>query len=149
MGDRITLATVPDRTTAELLEEVLHDGGIEDVELKSHVGMVYVPRPNAVEYEVRVWDVDEAVAKKILADFEEDSGQAAASQSDEALGSETRARHARWAGREGPPLIDDDKLPDRRKRWVFIVAMLFVLLWVAPLLWSALLIVVTFVRGLF
>jgi hypothetical protein len=137
MGDRITLATVPDRTTAELLEEVLHDGGIEDVELKSLVGMVYVPRPNAVEFEVRVWDVDEAVARKILADFEEDSGQAATSQSEQAA---TPAKN-------GAP--DDQAMPDRRKRWVFWVAMAFVLVWVAPLLWSALIIAATFVRGMF
>ena len=137
MGDRITLATVPDRTTAELLEEVLHDGGIDDVELKSHVGMVYVPRPNAVEYEVRVWDVDEAVAKKVLADFEEDSGQAATSQSDQSATPAKNGAH------------DEEVMPDRRKRWVFWVAMAFVLVWVAPLLWSALMIAATFVRGMF
>jgi hypothetical protein len=79
-GDRIMLATVPDEATAQLLAEVLRDGGIESVEIATTSGNAYLGRAHALDYEVRVLDVDEANARKVLADFEETSEQAAVSQ---------------------------------------------------------------------
>jgi hypothetical protein len=103
-GDRITLATVPDRATAELLGEVLRDGGIESVELEAIPGNPYLGRAHALEHEVRVADVDEANARKVLADFEESSGQAAISQA--AIPPEPHETR------------DDDSSVRKRKPWV-------------------------------
>ncbi len=133
-GDRITIATVPDRATAELLQEVLRDGGIDDVELKSGVGMVYMPRPNAVEYDVRVQDVDEARARQVLADFEEQSGQAATSQATQG---------------EAATVADEPATTLPRKRWVLWLAAAIVFVWLVPIVFSALVVVKNFVVGMF
>jgi hypothetical protein len=81
-GDRITLATVPDEATAELLREVLRDGGVEQVDIAAVPGNPYLGRAHALDYEVRVEDVDEKRARQVLADFESESEQAATSQAE-------------------------------------------------------------------
>ena len=138
-GDRITLATVPDAATAELLREVLHDGGVEDVEVVAAVGMVYLPRPGRVDYEVRVQDFDEARARLVLADFEEQSGQAATSQASVSLSSDDALDRN----------TDGDDAPLRsRKAWVFWVAVLAAILFIAPILFTASGVLWHFVSGI-
>jgi len=129
-GDRITLATVPDHATAELLKEALVDGGIGSVELRSAVGVAYVPQMRALQYEVRVDDVDEAEAKKILAHFEAESQEAVTRQAERGLS-------------------DDEISTPPRRRWVFWLALVFVLLWLLPFAWSVAGIVRTFIAELF
>ncbi len=96
-GDRITLTTVADPTTAQILREALADGGVEDVDVNAVAGNAYLGRAAAVDYQVRVPDVDEARARLVLAQFEEESGAAAVRASGEppAAGEDGQPRSAR------------------------------------------------------
>ena len=117
-GDRIRLASVPDEATAELLREVLNDGGIADVVVRGMPGVAYLPRASSLDWVVTVSDVDEARARLVLADFEAESGQAATSQSSDVV----QLRHEH----------DDDVMPPRRKPWVFWVAAVIALVFLVP-----------------
>ena len=81
-GDRVTVETVPDRATADLLCEVLRDGGVTSVDVQTAPGNPYLGRTHTLDYQVRVDDVDEVRARLVLSDFEADSGQAATAQAD-------------------------------------------------------------------
>jgi hypothetical protein len=120
-GDRITLATVPDQATAELLCEVLRDGGVENVDVQTEPGNPYLGRSHALDYQVRVDDFDEARARKVLADFESESEQAATSQA---------------AAQANVPSEPDPRPLRERKPWVLwgLLALIFALF--SPILFA-------------
>jgi len=136
-GARITIATVPDSATAELLREVLSDGGIDGVDLRAATGMAYMPRSSSLEYEVRVEAEDELRARQVLKDFEEESGQAATSQAADLIS----------IRREDPSEADPPMR--RRKAWVFWVALIAAFVLAAPILFSAANVALHFLRELF
>ncbi len=138
MSEHQAIATVPDAGTAKLLAEVLSDGGIEDVEIQATTGIAYMPRASALDYEIRVPLEAVARARRVLDDFEEQSGQAASSQAADVLPIETDELDAR---------ADTDV--GRRKPWVMWVVLVLAIVLLGPILFNAFSVVMHFIRGLF
>ena len=116
------VATVPDSGTAELLCEVLTEGGVQNVQVRSTTGIPYMPRAHALQYEVRVLLGDVERALLVLRDYEEVIAPAAASEAARSLPSE-----------------DGDTPPHRRGRCVLWVAAATLLAIFLPRLFSLLL----------
>jgi hypothetical protein len=81
-GDLIVLVSVHGFPAAELLREVLVEGGVESVDIRASVGTPYVGRAITVEYDVRVADEDEARARALLAAYSEEASVAANAQAE-------------------------------------------------------------------
>ena len=81
MAELQAVTSVPDQATAELLKEVLTDGGLEQVEIRPVPGNAYLGHSAPMDFEVRVPHADVERARLVLGDFESTSGQAATSQS--------------------------------------------------------------------
>ena len=97
------VATVPDPGTADLLREVLTEGGVHEVQVRSTTGIPYMPRAHALQYEVRVPVADVERSQLLLRDYEEIIAPAAAAEAarslhtDEAEApSHTRGRWVLW-----------------------------------------------------
>ncbi len=99
------VATVPDPGTADLLREVLTEGGVADVQVRSTTGIPYMPRAHALQYEVRVLVTDVDRAQLLLRDYEEVIAPAAAGEAARSLSTE-----------------EDDAPSQIRGRWVLWVA---------------------------
>ena len=81
-GDLVVLVSVHGFPAAELLREVLVEGGVESVDIRASVGTPYVGRAITVEYDVRVADEDEARARALLAAYSEEASVAANAQAE-------------------------------------------------------------------
>jgi hypothetical protein len=83
-GDLVLLVSVHGFPAAELLREVLVEGGVESVDIRASVGTPYVGRAITVEYDLRVADEDEARARALLAAYSEEASVAANAQANDA-----------------------------------------------------------------
>ncbi|MEO6954137.1 MAG: hypothetical protein ABI321_20205 [Polyangia bacterium] len=93
------VATVPDAGTAELLREVLTEGGVEDVQVRSTTGIPYMPRAQGLQYEVRVLVADIDRAQLVLRDYEEVIAPAAESEAARSVTSDDHAAPSHARGR--------------------------------------------------
>ncbi len=101
MSKWITIATVPDVATAGLVREVLVEGGLEDVDVRSQAGVAYMARAVRIQFDVRVPPEDVQRAQLVLRDYEEEIGLAA----------------IREANVE-PPLVDEERPRSRSLLWL-------------------------------
>jgi len=127
-ADYETVASFPDIASAQLVREVLVEGGLEEVEVHTVSVMNYMPRAHALDYEIRVPLADVARAQLLLRDYQEEAELAATTQS----------------GAHG-----DEALTKPRSRWILYIAALALLLLLIGPVFMAGAVIAHFVRSLF
>jgi hypothetical protein len=126
--DYESIVAFPDIASAQLLREVLVDGGLEDVEIHTVPTMAYMPRAQTLDYEVRVPVEDRERARLLLRDYQAESELAANAQSGAS---------------------SDDAAPPVRSKWVLRLALgALVVMLIGPAI-SVAIILVHFIRQLF
>jgi hypothetical protein len=143
-GDLVHIASMPGLADAQLLREVLNEGGVTQVDIRASVGVAYLGRSSNVEYDVRVPDVDEARARALLAHYQEEASRAAEAQASTSvalpLGIDDKVAALLASDEMGERLL-------RKQRMVVTFAFVVAAVLIAPLVFSALLVLMSFIRG--